>query len=210
MRSFDAAITAQLEAGELRPFALLDLDIDGTNYRYTDCDTAIVTGGNRFDPRGFRADPIRYGMSRIIDQARFEIDNLDDILTSVFVGGTPQDSEVILKLALLNSSYAVISPGPVTLFQGQVDAWALDEEKVTVTVTSELARWNQRTLSKHSASCRWKAFKGTECTYAGGETWCDRTYARCAQLANTNNFGGFRWLPSIVDSEIWWGRQRAV
>ncbi|GAI73202.1 unnamed protein product, partial [marine sediment metagenome] len=46
-----------------------------------------------------------------------------------------------------------------------------------------------------------------ECGYGGGETWCDRTYARCVVLANSDNFGGFRWLPSIVDKEVFWGPQ---
>jgi hypothetical protein len=94
---------------------------------------------------------------------------------------------------------------PVTLFQGTIDGWDLDEEKVSLTVASELVQWSQRTLAKHSSSCRWKKFKGTECTYAGAEAWCDRTYTRCAALSNQANFGGFRWLPSIIDKEIWWG-----
>lgn len=34
-------------------------------------------------------------------------------------------------------------------------------------------------------------FKGTLCAYAGTETECDRTFARCQQLSNAIHFGGF-------------------
>lgn len=98
----------------------------------------------------------------------------------------------------------------IEIFEGLIDSWSMSEGKIEITVANILSQWAQRTLSKHSASCRWKEFKGTECGYAGSETWCDRTYARCEVLSNTASFGGFRWLPSIVDKEIWWGRVPAA
>ncbi len=39
-------------------------------------------------------------------------------------------------------------------------------------------------------SCQW-TFKGTECEYSGGETSCNKTFARCQELNNTIRFGGF-------------------
>ncbi len=39
-------------------------------------------------------------------------------------------------------------------------------------------------------SCQW-AFKGDQCTYSGGETSCNKTFARCQELDNTIRFGGF-------------------
>lgn len=43
--------------------------------------------------------------------------------------------------------------------------------------------------------CQWK-FKGTECAYAGGETTCNKTFARCEELNNKQRFGGFPSIPS--------------
>ena len=94
----------------------------------------------------------------------------------------------------------------LTLFQGTLNSWGMREGQLRIEVSSILSRWNQQTLSKHSGSCRWKKFKGDECVYVGAATWCDRTYARCETLGNELNFGGFRWLPSIVGKEVWWGR----
>lgn len=47
-----------------------------------------------------------------------------------------------------------------------------------------------RILKNH---CRF-IFKGTLCGYSGGETVCNKTFARCTQLSNQNRFGGF---PSV-------------
>jgi hypothetical protein len=46
----------------------------------------------------------------------------------------------------------------------------------------------------------------TECAYLGDETWCDQSYARCVTLGNSDNFGGFRFLPSLMEKDIWWGK----
>lgn len=44
------------------------------------------------------------------------------------------------------------------------------------------------------------------CRYAGAETWCDRSFKRCQDLANTLHFGGFRWISFLQDKKIWWGQ----
>jgi hypothetical protein len=109
-----------------------------------------------------------------------------------------------------DSSYTfevIIAGDSVVLFEGEIDRWQGPENEIEITVANIFSRWAQRTLAKQSASCRWKKFKGTECGYSGGQDWCDRTYTRCNALGNTASFGGFRWLPSIIDKEIWWGRQ---
>ena len=169
-------------------------------------DEVSVTPRNVYSPLGFKFTNIRYSINNIVDKVDIEIDNLDQVQTAIFVGGTPQGSDVVLSLVVLDADLKIVNGSAVTLFEGEIDTWKLNERKLTVTVTSIFYNWGQRTLSKHSPSCRWKAFKGTECAYAGGVATCDRTYAKCVTLANTTNYGGFRWLPSIVDREIWWGR----
>lgn len=329
MRTLDAAFLAQLQSYELRPFSLVEMVIDGTTYRYTDCDVPISNVGAEeisdphfngscggapwtcgsdwaiasnqasctagaawlydanqltdaidflvrftlvsvsagsirplagngaagtfrsaagtysevltcsgglaaiFDPDatfagtieepsfkqifwsdslevyaplGLSIAPVSFSTETVVDQATIEIDTVDEVLIEAFVGGTPQGSTVTLKNVALDSSFVPV--GAATWFEGTIDSWQLDEGKLDFTVTNDLTRWQQRTLSLHPASCRWKVFKGTECTYSGGMTWCDRTYARCLALNNTANFGGFRWLPSIIDKELWWGRDR--
>ena len=208
MRDIDSDILAELAKEELRPFLLIDKEIESTHYRYTDCDVPIVFDGNTYEPLGFSISSINYSSQNIVDSVDINIDNLDSVMTSLFIGSTPQGSTVILQLVLLDASYTIVGSASATIFEGTIDDWGLDEEKLRETIVSYFSQWSQKTLSKHSASCRWKVFKGTECGYSGGETWCDRTYARCLVLGNTDNFGGCRWLPSIINKEIWWGRLR--
>jgi hypothetical protein len=205
MRTINASIVSQLAAEELKPFILLSWTIDGTTYRYTDCDVPIHLT-NTYTPLGFKFSNVKYSLSNIVDKVDIEIDNLDSAQTAIFVDGTPQGSEVVLSGVFLDSNLNIVNTSAVTLFEGEIDSWNLTESSLRVTVTSIFYNWNQRTLSKHSPSCRWKQFKSTECDYAGASTWCDRTYAKCLALSNSTNYGGFRWLSSIVDKEVWWGR----
>ncbi len=166
---------------------VMKLWVDGVKYEKTsgvptqcvaESATPIYVGRTTIDP-GF--------LNGTIDETRIEF------------GAAWTDEEV--------QGLYVSAPGQnsITVFQGQVGEWLLDESKIKVTVTNQFAQWTQETISKHSPSCRWKVFKGAECQYAGTEPWCDRSYTRCQALGNTANFGGFRWLPSIEDKVIWWG-----
>jgi hypothetical protein len=211
-RSISANILEQLESEELRPFYLLSMDIDGTVYYYTDCDIPI-TLTYTYNPIGFKFQPIRYSINEIVDQATIEIDNIDSVMTSLFVGGTPQSGAAVLSLVVLDSVYSVVDNTSVTVFEGEIDSWTLDESKLKITITSIFHQWSQHTMAQHSPSCRWRIFNssalgtsGIECRSTAGSTWCDRTYERCKTLNNSSHFGGFRFLPDIVDKEIWWGR----
>ena len=92
--------------------------------------------------------------------------------------------------------------------RGFISSWELSSDNnVRISVKNEAMLWAKKTLRIHSSSCPW-VFKGTECGYSGTATWCDKNYARCGELLNTDNYGGFRFLPSIMEKEIWWGKSR--
>jgi len=212
LRTISATIVSQLQAEELRPFYLLSINIDGTVYYYTDCDVPIKLT-HVYVPLGFTFNAVDYSLENIVDSVTIEIDNVDQVQTVLFVGGTPQGGALILSQVVLDSSYNIAGGTSVKLFEGEIDSWGLDGQRLKITATSIFHQWSQNTFSKHSASCRWKVFNsstlgtsGVDCASTAGSTWCDRTYTRCSILNNTSNFGGFRWLPSIVNKDIWWGR----
>ena len=93
------------------------------------------------------------------------------------------------------------------VFYGLVQGWDLSEERLQLRLVSELALWRKRALRPATASCPWE-FKGSECGYSGDAEWCNQSYLRCQALNNTNNFGGFRFLPAIMEANIWWGGGR--
>lgn len=207
MRTIPAGLTAELAKAQWTEFTAVKLTIGGSDYCYTDADIPIVIDGTRYEPRDFQFSPLSYSKANIVTRATVEMENLDEIFTSLFVGSTVQGSDVVVKKVVLPDD---MTPVGVTIFEGTIDDWQLDEERATITVASVLQRWSQRTMSNYSPSCRWKVFRGTECRYSGGATTCDRSYQRCVDLGNEANFGGFRWLPSIQDKEIWWGQKPAT
>jgi len=161
------------------------------------------SGDGNYDPRGFEFESINYTLSNVMDDCTLRIDNLDSVLTSIFVDNTIEEQEASVYLGLMDTDDTVL--GTVLMFTGEVDSFELDESEVRMVIGSKFTRWGNQAYNKHSASCRWKVFKGDECGYAGGQTWCDRSYTRCVVLGATATFGGFRFLPSIENRKIWWG-----
>ena len=207
-RGLNETITDALSGLQLFPFFCLDFTDGDDDYKYTTLDVPItlsVEGGPDGDyvSRDFEFESINYTLSNVMDDCTLRIDNLDQVLTSIFVGGTVEEEEASVYLGLMDTDGSVL--GTVLMFTGESDSFELDESEVRLVIGSRFTRWGNQAYNKHSASCRWKVFRGTECTYAGGQTWCDRSYTRCVALANTANFGGFRFLPSIENKKIWWG-----
>ena len=239
MRAIDAGIIAKYQSEEYTPVKLLDLELsttlryaacdvpisnqsvsEDTGLAFVDGDVEFIDEDVQFwgdlmfgdealiwAPRQFDLQPISYSMDDVVDQVALTVDNRDQVLTPYFTDEAPQGSAITIRETVLDDNFDPL--GAVVQFKGVLDSWELSDSDVNMVVSNELSRWNQRTLALHSASCRWKQFKGTECAYSGAATWCDRSYSRCVALANTPNFGGFRWLPSIQDKEIWWGQQWA-
>jgi len=141
-----------------------------------------------------------------VDTATVRITNADDVLTAAFVGGTPRDSNFKIEVVVLDADYDIIGT-PVTLFEGEIDKWNFKEPDLIMTISSIFYKWKRKTLNKQMTNCRWKKFKGLECGYDGSETWCDRSYTRCTTLSNTSNYGGEKFLASISDKVVWWGRK---
>jgi len=106
-----------------------------------------------------------------------------------------------------NLSYIKNNFESFIIFRGFISKWSMTEDELELTIVSSLARWNQRTLYRHPANCRWRQFgPSSPCGYPLYQTTtCDRSYERCLELGNQANFGGFRFLPSIENKEVLWG-----
>lgn len=232
MRDLSSFVEAALAAEEGKLFWFLELQFN-TYLRYTDCDidlwnmvnfislateskNFLITesgayliaeqgyNSNKFETMPFSVTPINYSAKSSVDKAIIEIANVDLQMSAVFLNEDIMNKWGILWVALFNDDNVIISQ-PIEVFRGLVSTWKLSEPKASITLVNEFIFWNKKTLRKHQSSCRWP-FKGIECGYSGAETWCDQSYARCIVLDNTDNFGGFRWLPNLMEKEIYWGR----
>ena len=209
-RIITSDIIEEYQAKKLSPFFLIEFeDIDGDKHKYTSLDvsqfiSASASPSGTFDPLGFKFENITYSMGQIVDDATIRIDNLDQVMTSFFVGTDIQEQDATIWAGVLNVSGGIIAE-PFMLFTGEIDSFTIDESELLLMIASPFSKWSHKSHGKHSSSCRWKVFKGTECQYSDGQTWCDRSYSRCEVLNNTIHFGGFKYLPDIENKTIHWG-----
>jgi hypothetical protein len=228
MRNFDAQLYAELLKEVLQQFFILEIQLASGTYRYTETDIDIYYGGNKFSPRGFTFDNLNGSSNLSVDNLDIDIDDTDQELSALLLG-----EDVRNKIAILY--YGVIANQEVTgslwadgvtwedgvvwmpsytqkiviveeFLRYIIGGWELSEDNLAkITLTNELVLWKKTSLRQQSSSCQW-AFKGAECGYTGGETWCDQSYERCLALSNEINFIGFRFLPALMITELWWGR----
>lgn len=205
MKNWPVAFTAQLESETYRPFHLLQMNFSPP-LRYTTCDIPLAYQGNEFSPRTFAVPELESSVSSGIDKVTLEIDmaDRDATLLEEFVGGTPGDISVHLYLQVLNDNMQAVSTA--ILFSGKIDSFEYKRPILGVAVSSFHSLWNKRTMEMSTPSCR-RNFRKSDCGYAGAADWCDRSWLRCEALGNTSRFNGFRFLPSLSDRDLWWGRK---
>jgi hypothetical protein len=190
-------------------FGFLFKFTDGTNdYRYTDFDLDIWSDADgsleKYSSIGFGFDSINYSMGQIVDDASIRIDNLNSVMTSIFGGDNIQGNKASLWACIITDSTSN-NIYTISLFGGYLDSFDLDETELRLKISSLFSSWHQTSFSKYGSSCRWKVFKGTECRYAGTESYCDRTYSKCLYLGNEEHYGGFRFCADVENRTIWWG-----
>lgn len=229
MRIFDAAIAAELPLENLRPFFLLELQFAST-LRYNDIDIDIYdASGNKFIPVAFNFGSIVGSSNMSVQSIDIEIDDTNQAISAILLNQDVRNKIGILYFGVVISPYTAATFDAILdfdalddfdimsvagkiksqeLLRGIIGGWELYEDnKAKITITSEMVLWHKKSLRPQSSSCPW-AFKGAsgECGYTGAQTLCDQSYDRCLVLANTDNYGGDRFLPAIVTREIWWGR----
>lgn len=236
MRDISSLIEASLLVEEGKMFWLLELQFDNTirytdcdidlwdfppiaapiDYLITESGDYLITESgdflilkettisNKFETMPFSIENINYTTAASVDNVTINIENVDLQMSAIFLNEDIMNKWGILSLIFLDENNKVIDQ-PIEVFRGLVSTWKLSESKASMTLVNEFIFWNKKTLRDHKPSCGW-AFKGVECTYTGGETWCDKSYARCTALGNTDNYEGCRWLPALMETEIYWGR----
>jgi hypothetical protein len=215
MRTINQDLLDEVRQGAIKPFLLLNVtlkDDEGVKhyFNYTDCDVPIYFEGDKFEPHPFAVESVGYGTAKIVDEVSIEIDVLDQAFTYYFAETGQQGENIGIRQVLLDSEFQIVGDAAFTMFSGEIDSWNLfPDETIHISMTNEFARWDMNTVNVHSPSCRWKVFGGTECSYTKdfAKQECDRTYVSCRDLySNTDNYGGYRWLPDIEDKIVWWGR----
>ena len=203
MKTISTAVNAQLEAEQFQYFYTVEIRLSGTTLYYTDCDRPVHYNNIRYYPAPLGFADIAYAASLSVDQVTVEFGNASLTMSAYLLGEDARNKTIIIGQGCMNSGGAVL--GITNLFQGIIGEWEVREDRATIRALNELVLWRKRPLRSASATCPW-LFKGAECAYAGAGAWCDQSYSRCYELSNQANFGGFRFLPALMEKELWWGR----
>lgn len=209
MRDLGVLTRAAMESTTGKFFWFLEMEFN-TTHRYTDCDidlymTPTVSGAlNKFEAMPFSFDSIKYSTKSSVDKLKIDIQNTTLLCSATTLNEDIRNKWVTVWVAFIDEDNKIIET-PFETFKGLVDTWSLNEGVGSITLVNEFVFWNKKVMRKHSDSCPW-VFKGLECGYTGPALECDRSYDKCMGFVNTDNFGGFRWLPVLAEKEIYWGR----
>ena len=195
--------SAQLEAEQFVYCYTVEIRFGAGTVYYTDADRAVHYSDIRYSPIPISFADIAYAAALSVDQVTVEFGNANLTMSAYLLGEDARNRTIIISHAVLNSAGTCL--GLTNLFQGIIGEWEITEDRATIRALNELVLWRKRPLRTASATCPW-VFKGTECGYAGAGAWCDQSFSRCAELANQANFGGFRFLPALMEKQVWWGR----
>ena len=204
MRSLETNFETAIENYNQHLVILVDLEFTST-YRYCNADIDVWYDGNKYTARGLETSSSMFNINMQIDKMSISLDNSDLVLTAIIENQEIRSKQVIIRAASLNDLGKVTAQE--VIFLGIIDSANYNNEKATFSVFNIFAFWQRKVpRRKYSPKCQWEFKDAVNCKYSGAQTWCDKTYSRCAALFNQVNFGGFRWISCLIDKDIWWGR----
>ncbi len=158
-------------------------------------DRRCTVAGQLYQARLLEWSGISQAIGGENDTARFVFGNADGVMELLAADIDLSDASIEFAL------YHVGTEIRLNLWRGEISEFDPDEAGRTfaVSATDVAGALNefcpQRVVDR---SC-WKNFKdGINCTYSGAETVCDKSWARCTALANTDQFGGVFVQPQGV------------
>lgn len=204
MKDFDNSLLTQLSAEESVLCFLISIVVnESQTLYYTTFDIPLFWDNNLYEPNEVSLSTFNYSADLSVDKIQMKFTTVDLSMPAILMNNNLLNNEVIINVGGYDGSTVIAEPQ----FRGFITEWDMDETDLTLMVSNELIHWNKKALRRSDPLCQW-GFKSVECGYTGTATSCNKTYSQCEDYSNTNNFGGFRFLPSIEENEIWWGKQR--
>ena len=208
----DPAAEAQTKATSTRSVLLFEFYLTAGTQYFTTCDRVLIYSGHSYMPFPLQIGEIKKSAMGLTDDVTVVLSNVSRDIAALMVAETFRGKRAVIYRVFLSDDYTITTP--FIVFDGLVDEVTGKEDKessvIVATLTTDLAYW-QKSLPcrQYQATCSW-AFKSTGCAYVGAETWCNKTWERCKALVNQPRYAGFRHLPKIESTPIWWGKVAPV
>ena len=189
MISVSTALRAALDAVANQPLDVFELYLDsGTLYFSTE---DITWNGVHYLPYVNGRSAIgRYDGGQF-DSVSVNLANVDLTIAQRLLAEEIEGRKLIIR-----KIDRTVTDDSLVLFNGLMERVAkIDEQTASITATQIVGSIDFECPSRlFTPYCPWP-FKGVECGYSGAQSSCDKSWARCHALANTNNYGGFRFIP---------------
>lgn len=187
----------ELEKDEIIPRRLLKIEIEGGSIYILDNETLEAL---RYNGEDYLGAPLSYDEIKKDDTA--SVSKLNISLSNVALailgiigqrGDVITNAPAILTLVFLDvNTHSLLHEYKQVLYAGRCNNLKLDYENASMDIETSLGGYEiQAPVMKYRTTCQVRRFKDCRCGYTGTETKCDRTFDRCKELGNEENYRGF-------------------
>lgn len=197
MRDASSSFIAEKNKLQNRPiflYTIYDYNGVGGNLYFASYDADVVFDGVTYLKFPITHDQISENTTAEIDQVKIRVSNVSREIQQYLESYDLRGKKVSIKQVFANLL------ADTTCYLEDIyylDSYSADASAAEFVCTSKFDVMQLQLPARKfwRNYCQWK-FKGTECAYAGGETSCNKTFARCEELNNKARFGGFPSIPS--------------
>lgn len=187
----------EVEKDEIIPRKLLNINIPSGGVRILDNETLSALEYNNEEYMGapLSHDEIKKDDNSSVSKLRVTLSNVGLGISGIIGarGDVITNAQAVLTLVFLDVNTNELIPNiQQVLYAGKCNNLSLDYENATMEIETPLGGYEKQCPAmKYRATCQVRRFKDCRCGYTGEETTCDRTYSRCKELGNQENFRGF-------------------
>lgn len=188
---------SEVEKDEIIPRKLLKIEIEGGSIYILDNETLESLRYNGEDYLGapLSYDEIKKDDTSSVSKLNIQLSNVGLSISGIIGqrGDVITNSPAVLTLVFLDVNTNTLLPDfKQILYSGRCNNLKLDYEEASMDIETSLGGYEiQAPAMKYRTTCQVRRFKDCRCGYTGEETKCDRTFARCKELENEENFCGF-------------------
>ncbi len=176
--------------------------------RLTDCSVDITYLSNVYSAgRSFSVSSMQTSYSGI-GEFTLSVGNGDGLVSGYvakWVGADARPKITLTEVWFDATTMDLTIQGAYQVAAGVADALSWDDKAVGIRVVPSASSTQ---LLSHGMKwerdrCTYRAFKGSECGYAGATATCDRTPAACAGMAGGSNIARFGGVRSGIDGFLY-------
>ena len=176
-------------------YTLFDYDGLGTNLRFAEYKTNITFNSLVYTAFPIEMEAVTENTQAEVDAVRIKVANVSRVFQYYLENYDLRGKKVTISQVWADDLATTTNLITYTYY---IDKYMSSEKAVILDCLSKFDVADvELPFGKFLRNvCRWGVFKGTECAYAGAETSCNRTMARCRELSNVLRFGAFPSVPT--------------